>query len=170
MTGPIPLRAALWMALLLPSMAVLFSPGAPALAATPTADPPARMCARLGTDDTLRPVPASLAPAVNATFHMKMPPAMVARGTVYRCVDGKVKVCTTGANLPCGKADQSKTPGPGIVAWCRERPDVTFVPAAATGHDTIWEWRCRNGVPQVDKQVLHVDPRGFVAETWKELH
>ncbi|MBN8875224.1 MAG: hypothetical protein J0H67_20500 [Rhodospirillales bacterium] len=162
MSGPHSLSAILLAAALFPLVG-------PARAAPQAAEPPARVCARLKTDDTLRPVPEALAPAVNATFHTKMPAAMVARGTVFRCVDGKVKVCTTGANLPCGKADQSQTPGPGIVAWCRERPEVTFVPAAAAGHDTIWEWRCRNGVPKVGKQVLHVDPRGFVVETWREL-
>jgi hypothetical protein len=101
---------------------------------------------------------------------MKMPPAMVSRSTVFRCVDHRVKVCTVGANLPCGKADRSRVPSTGTRAWCREHPGADFVPAAATGHDTIYEWRCRGSVPQVGRRVLRVDERGFVADFWRQLH
>jgi hypothetical protein len=38
-----------------------------------------------------------------------------------------------------------------------------------TGHNTIYEWQCRAGTPLISHQVLHVDPRGFVAEFWKRL-
>jgi len=40
-----------------------------------------RLCGGIGTDDTLRPVPASLGPAVNTVFGMSMPPAQAARMT-----------------------------------------------------------------------------------------
>jgi hypothetical protein len=39
----------------------------------------------------------------------------------------------------------------------------------ASGHDTIYAWRCRAGVPEIAGQTLHVDPRGFIAEFWRAL-
>jgi hypothetical protein len=48
-----------------------------------TGEAPAARCARLGTDDTLLPVPESLAIEVNAAFGTAMPPASVAATTVY---------------------------------------------------------------------------------------
>jgi hypothetical protein len=90
-------------------------------------------------------------------------------GTVYRCAAGRVMVCTVGANLPCGKANASRAPGAGVLRWCHDNPNAADVPAAATGHDTIYQWRCGDGVPQIVRQTLHVDPRGFVAEFWKVL-
>ncbi len=98
-----------------------------------------------------------------------MPARVAVETTVFRCVAGRVMACTTGANLPCGKANTDRTPAPGIVQWCHDNPDAAVVPAAATGHDTIFQWRCKSGAPLISRQVLHVDPRGFVAEFWKRL-
>lgn len=78
-------------------------------------------------------------------------------------------VCTAGANLPCGKANTSRTPGAGIVQWCRDNPAASFVPAVATGHDTIYEWACRSGTPQIVRQTFDVDSRGFITQVWKPL-
>jgi hypothetical protein len=89
--------------------------------------------------------------------------------TVFRCSQGRVMVCTVGANLPCGKANASRVPTQGTVQWCRANPGADFVPAAASGHDTIYEWRCRDGEPRIVRQMLRVDSRGFVAEFWKTL-
>ena len=130
---------------------------------------PAARCAKLGTDSTLLPVPESLAAQVNAVFGTAMPPGMVAATTVYRCAQGHVLVCTTGANLPCGPANTSRVPGEGAVAWCKQNPDSDYVPAYATGHDTIFIWRCRKGVAEVEKQVFEVDAQGFVKRFWKAL-
>ena len=133
------------------------------------AETPAAACARTGTDDTARPIPESLVPAVNAVFGTALPAEVAVRSTVFRCSDGKVLVCTAGANLPCGPANASPTPAAGAVEWCRGNPESDFVPAVAVGHDTIFAWRCRGGAPAIDRQVLTVDPRGFVAEYWKAL-
>jgi hypothetical protein len=129
---------------------------------------PVQTCAGVGVDDTLRPIPASLVPAVNALFHSRMPTQMALDSTVFRCAEGHVLVCTTGANLPCGKANVSRTSA-GAAEWCRTNPDATFVPAVATGHDTIYQWRCRNGSPDIVRQTSAVDPRGFVARYWRRL-
>lgn len=133
------------------------------------AQTPAEVCKSVGTDDTTHPVPEALAPAVNTAFKMRMPAKMVADTTVFRCVGGHVMACTTGANLPCGQANASRTPNAGMVQWCHDKPDENFIPAYMTGHDTIYQWDCHGGSPRVVRQTWHVDPRGFVAEFWKPL-
>jgi hypothetical protein len=133
------------------------------------AETPAALCKRIGTDDTTRPIPVDLVPAVNAAFGMHLTARTAMATTVFRCADHRVMVCTVGANLPCGKANTSRAPNPGVIQWCRDNPDASFIPAAATGHDTIYQWRCHAGTPQIARQTLHVDPRGFVAEFWKRL-
>jgi hypothetical protein len=134
-----------------------------------SAAPPAAYCQRAGTDDTMRPIPETLAPAVNAAFGTRMPARVAMDTTVFRCADHRVMVCTVGANLPCGKADTSRAPNPGAIQWCRDNPNAGFVPAATTGHDTIYTWHCHNSTPRIARQTLHVDPRGFIAEFWKPL-
>lgn len=135
---------------------------------TPRAQTPGEICAQVGTDDTLRPIPASLVPDVNVLFHTAMPPDVAVRMTVFRCDGGHVLLCGMGANLPCGKADTS-TINIGGEQWCREHPNDGFIPAYATGHATIFEWHCLGRQPAVVREVLHVDPRGFIAEFWREL-
>lgn len=133
------------------------------------AETPAAFCQRVGTDDTTRPIPEALVPAANVVFGTSMPARIMMDTTVYRCAAGHVLVCTVGANLPCGKANTSRAPGAGLVQWCRANPDATSIPAAVTGHDTIYQWSCQAGAPRIDRQALHADPRGFVAEFWKRL-
>jgi hypothetical protein len=130
---------------------------------------PASVCTRIGTDDTLRPIPESLVPSINRAFGTTMPARMGIDTTVYRCSGRHVLVCTMGASLPCGKANTSRAPGPGAIAWCRDHPNAAFIPAVATGNDTIFSWRCRDDVPRADRQVLDVDPRGFIGTYWKLL-
>ncbi len=134
----------------------------------PHAETPAAFCARVDTDDTLRPIPAALVPAVNAAFHSAMPADVATRMTVFRCADRRVLVCTVGANLPCDKADTSRV-SVGGAHWCEEHPDAPFIPAYATGHVTIFDWRCRDGAAVIAKQQFQVDRRGFVAEFWRQL-
>src|SRR5215469_4001615 len=148
------------------AMIVLMAAGA----AYARAETPAAFCQRIGTDDAARPIPEALVPAVNALFDLRMPADEAVATTVFRCAGGRVTVCTTGANLPCGKANTSRKANPGMRWWCHDNPDTRFIPAAATGRDTIYAWRCRDGEPMVVRQRLHVDPRGFVAEFWKVLH
>jgi hypothetical protein len=132
------------------------------------AETPGAFCARVGTDDTLRPIPATLVPAVNQAFHTAMPADVATRMTVFRCADGRVLACGVGANLPCEKADTSRV-SVGGARWCEEHPDAPFIPAYATGHATIFDWRCRDGAALIAKQRFTVDRRGFVAEFWRWL-
>ena len=133
------------------------------------AETPAAFCQRVGTDDTTRPIPEALVPVANTAFGTSMPARIAQDTTVYRCAAGHVLACTVGANLPCGKANTSRTPGEGLVQWCRANPDAATIPAAVTGHDTLYEWSCHAGAPGIVRQTLHADPRGFVAEFWKRL-
>jgi len=139
-----------------------------ACAAAAHAETPAAFCARVGADDTLRPIPAALAPAVNAAFRTAMPSDVAMRMTVFRCADRRVLVCSVGANLPCGKADTSRV-NVGAAQWCKEHRDAPSIPAAETGHATIFDWRCRNGRPVITEQRFRVDRRGFIAEFWRAL-
>jgi hypothetical protein len=138
-----------------------------AAAAPARAETPGEVCAGVGTDDTARPVAAAFAPTVNALFGTRLPAEMVGQTTVFRCDGGRALVCMAGANLPCGKADAARAPSPGLAQWCRENPDAANVPAYVTGHDTIFTWHCVGERAEVARQVLSLDPRGFVAEMWK---
>ncbi len=133
------------------------------------AETPAGRCANVGTDNTLLPVPESLASRVNAVFGTSMPDDVVAATTMYRCAAGQVMVCTAGANLPCGLADTSRVPGTGEIAWCKDNPEADFIPAFATGHDTIFAWRCRAGAAEIQKRILDVDAQGFIGQFWKKI-
>lgn len=153
------------LSLVLVALSTIVALGPPsARAATPAA-----ICARIGSDDVVRPIPQSLVPAVNRMFGTAMPTRVAMSTTVFRCAEGHALVCTAGANLPCGRANTSRTPGPGSVDWCRDHPEATSIPAVATGHDTIFTWRCRGGTPLIDRQALEVDARGFVSQYWKSL-
>ena len=132
------------------------------------AETPEQICARLGADDAVRPLPSSLVDAVNRLFDTRMPDAVAVKTTVYRCAGRQVLVCTTGANLPCGKADTQRT-SVGATEWCREHPDAAFVPKVATGQPTIYEWRCDGRTATIAAQTSTVDPRGFIAIYWRPL-
>ena len=89
------------------------------------------------------------------------------RNSFWRCMGGKVYACTVGANIPCeSKADTRNTPNEGITNWCNSNPSADFMPAVATGRETVYEWRCTNGAPQIVKQVLTPDARGFISVFW----
>jgi hypothetical protein len=133
------------------------------------AETPAATCARLGAAATPQVIPADLVPAVNAAFGTSMPVGVAIATTVFRCADGHVLVCTTGANLPCGPANTNREPGPGAIAWCRDHPDRAGIPAVATGHDTIFAWRCKDHTPRIDRQLYTVDGFGFITQYWKQL-
>lgn len=139
--------------------------GAPAARAAS----PQEFCQAAGTDDALRPIPDSLVPAAVRLFGLSaMPTEAVRNGTYFRCFEGHVFVCNVGANLPCGKAD-TRSELAGANDWCMKNPDSDFIPMYVTGHDTIYGWRCKGTSAVTTGQVFHVDPRGFVAEMWKEV-
>ena len=121
------------------------------------------MCTRISTDDTLRPYRKAWCRRSMRRSARRCRRAWPWTRPCSAVPTGHVLVCTAGANLPCGRANTSRTPGPGVVAWCRDHPNAAFIPAVATGHDTIFAWRCQGGVPQIGRQISDVDPRGFIA-------
>jgi hypothetical protein len=94
------------------------------------------------------------------------PNELFTNGGYWRCMDGKVYACTVGANLPCAaKANTNKTPTQAETDFCQANPTAD-IPAVVTGHESIYAWTCKQGKPQIDQQVFHVDPQGFIAEIW----
>lgn len=127
-------------------------------------------CAKVGDDDKAKPIPAALVPQARQLFGFsrETPNAVIRNGTSYRCMGGKAWLCNVGANLVCGKANAAKNL-PGAAAFCKDNPGSDMIPMAATGHDTIYEWKCVGPNAQIVRQVVAVDPRGFIAENWKPL-
>jgi hypothetical protein len=54
------------------------------------AEAPAAICARVGHDDTTRPIPEIVVPAVNALFGTRMSISQAVDTTVCRCANGHV--------------------------------------------------------------------------------
>ena len=85
-------------------------------------------------------------------------------------MNGDVYACFVGANLPCdAKANTDRTPTQEEVEFCQANPDSEFIPAVVTGRETIFEWRCREGIPEVVRQVWQADEQGFLSEIWYEI-
>lgn len=98
------------------------------------------------------------------------PEDMLKASTFWRCMDGQVMVCNAGANLPCeAKANSDKTPTHAMSDYCKDNPEVDFIPMAVTGHDTIYDWSCEQGVAKVGEQISKVDAAGFIANIWYAL-
>ena len=132
------------------------------------AEPEGDTCRGPGTGKTILPTPGSLVGAVAAAFGAHMPPAEVAAQSVIRCDNGVVLACMTGANLNCGKADVGTTSAGGD-AWCREHPNASFIPMFATGHATVYAWRCDGTRAVPERQAQAVDAQGYVAGNWRRV-
>jgi hypothetical protein len=97
-------------------------------------------------------------------------PDYIRNTTTWRCMDGKVFICMTGANLPClEKADTRRIPTEAMNDFCKANPDLDYIPAAATGRSTVYEWRCSGTKPVVVKQVSIPDKQGYRSDIWFEL-
>ena len=95
------------------------------------------------------------------------PVAVFSQGTFWRCMDKQVYACFVGANLPCdSKANTSQTPAAPLNDYCKANPNADFIPAAVTGHDTIYAWACKDGLAVTSSQVFHVDAQGYIREIW----
>lgn len=144
--------------------------GTPLMCAEAVAQDVRAHCSQVGTDDQVRSIPKSLIPAARRTFGIstKTSDRLVQAGTAVRCMNGMALLCNYGANLVCAKADISRN-SPGAEEFCRENPDSIGVPMSATGHATIYEWKCVGPQPHIVGQVNQVDARGFIADNWKPL-
>ncbi len=141
-----------------------------------TFDDPFAYCATVGTIDRTdaryvgpgfpEAVREGLAVALGVPVPTFTPPAA---GIFLRCYQSELQACTVGANLNCGKADTSTVPNQGMVQYCRANPESDFIPLSIVGHEGIYAWQCRAGQAVIQRQVLHVDPRGFVKEFWHSI-
>jgi len=154
------------------------TPGAaPANAAATFADPWA-YCAAAQTIDapdaryTGPAMPDALAAGLQRaiTGKAETPSPAITGNSFWRCMGGKVYACTVGANLPCqSKANTSATPTEAMTGFCKEQPNADAIPMYITGHETIYEWLCKDGTPQVSKQIAEVDAGGFIKGIWYEI-
>ncbi len=146
----------------------------PAATQVSTFGDPFAYCAAVGNVDapdaryTGAPMPDVIVKGLQKAFNAPDAPlALFARSSFWRCMDGKVYACNVGANIPCqSKADSRTTPNQGMTDWCNSNPNTDVIPAAAAGRETIYEWRCTNGAPQIVKQVFTPDARGFISAFW----
>lgn len=139
---------------------------------------PFAYCSAVGTIDTPDEqytgpdVPEEVVAALRKAMEMPddTPAEWVSNGTVWRCMDGKVWACFVGANLPCtAKADTNDTPSPAMEEFCKADLNSDFIPAAVTGRETVYEWRCTDGVPKVVKQAFETDAQDYLSDFWYEL-
>src|SRR5260370_1147479 len=131
-----------------------------ALASGASAQDAVRLCRGVGTDDTLRAISSSLVPAAKRLFGLRMQSAQVQGATVFRCAEGRVLLCTWGADLPCGKANtQHRLPG--AEAWCRDHLDM--IPTFPTGSDTVYPCPSPAGVPAIFLQPPDPHPPRFLS-------
>ncbi|SEE04520.1 hypothetical protein SAMN05444161_4708 [Rhizobiales bacterium GAS191] len=126
----------------------------------------ASLCAGKGTVDGTTPIPQSLMESASHLFESDAADFMAS--TVYRCMNNEVWLCNYGANLVCDKANTNRT-NPGAAQWCEENRGASSVPMAASGHDTIYSWRCVGRKAQIAGVIAKVDPRGYIASNWKRL-
>jgi len=110
---------------------------------------------------------AGLRKALNGT---NIPDDILKAGSFWRCMEGKVYACFTGADIPCmAKADTTKTPDVAMLKFCTDSPEAGIIHAYVTGRMTVYSWRCRHGLPETVEQVAWPDSRGFIANHWYEI-
>ncbi len=134
-------------------------------------------CAAVGTADTPGlpyngpAMPESVARGLQKAMNVPDTPLdILQQGSTWRCMDGQVYACFVGANLPCAaQGDTSQTPTQAEILYCQQNPDSDFIPAAVTGRETVYEWRCAAGSPEVVRQVSETDAQGFMADIWYPL-
>lgn len=134
---------------------------APAAAASGVA-----LCASEAGPRAPAPVPKDLEAAVAKTFGL--PVELVRRGAFVRCVGGRLLACLVGANLNCGKANTRRSL-PGASEYCRANPGANDIPMFATGHDTVYAWRCVGKRAVAGKALVSVDAHGYDGGNWKEI-
>ena len=131
-----------------------------------------KLCKREVNDDTVRDYQPSLHDAALRAFKKFFPDAaqkpadnMLAGQAKFRCMSGKVYACFIGANLPCSKMNTEKS-NAGADAFCKDNPTADSVPMVATGHDTIYSYRCKDGRAEIARKLYQLDQRGFAQSLW----
>jgi hypothetical protein len=83
-------------------------------------------------------------------------------------MNGRLLACFVGANLPCGKMNTARD-NRGADEYCRANANTDVVPAFATGHDTIYSYRCASGRAVIVGRTFALDARGFAAKLWAPI-
>ncbi len=122
-------------------------------------------CAAGAGRQSAAPVPKELQSAVAKAFGISVDQARHAK---VRCAGGRLMACWVGANLDCGKANVHRRLV-GASAWCRDHPGSESIPMVATGHDTIYDWRCEGRRAVAGKPNRALDARGYIVDNWKRL-
>jgi len=146
-------------------------------AAPETYSDPFEYCGAMDTVDapdaafTGPQVPESVALGLQTALNAPDTPlSMLQGGTSWRCMGGDVYACFVGANLPCdAKANTDQTPKQEEIDFCTQNPDSDFIPAVVTGRETVYEWRCTAGVPEIVRQVFQPDAQGFISDIWYQI-
>lgn len=132
-------------------------------------------CAKIRNDDRLRPYDPALRPGFVRAYRRLFPnakggqsDAMLRAQGAFRCMDGKLVACFTGANLPCGKLDPARDSA-GAEAFCRANPQAQEVPRVATGHAAEFTFRCQGTHAEVSGTAWTRDDRGFAKDLWAPL-
>jgi hypothetical protein len=156
----------------------ILSAGSGAASATETCaaavtDDPFAYCARIGSIDKPNggnsPVPPALLPYLRPTLGLSSEAPLTPETFYWRCMDRAVYICATGANIRCDiKADRAKR-NSGADSYCRENRDAVFVPAYASGHDTIYEWSCAAGLAVRGKRTSQTDHRAYRTDIWHRV-
>jgi hypothetical protein len=140
-------------------VAVGFAPPPPAFAAS-------AYCLGGPGRQVAQKVPEALLAAVAKTFEIGPDEARAA--AFVRCVGSRLMACWIGANLDCDKADTRRSLQ-GAADWCDQHPGADNVPMVATGHDTIYDWRCVGRRAVAGRILSPVDAQGYIADNWREL-
>lgn len=160
-------------------LALLVGSGYPALASA-TADgqtytDPFAYCAAVGTVDSPdarwagSPVPVAVARGLARALNVPMGEHFQ-KGTYWRCMGGQVYACTVGANIPClSPANTSRTPTPGMIAYCQTNSNADFIPMYVRDRANIYDWRCQGGHPVITRQINQPDARGYLKNFWYRI-
>ncbi|MBV9589724.1 MAG: hypothetical protein JO310_09000, partial [Hyphomicrobiales bacterium] len=68
----------------------------------------------------------------------------------------------------CGRLNTSRQ-NEGAENFCRTDPEADFVPLVATGHDSIYAYRCHDGKAEILRVSYELDERGFAKSLWMVL-
>jgi len=131
---------------------------------------PFAYCSQVGSIDVpaggSSPIPLVLKAYVSKARGLPSDLGFSAKRYFWRCMDGAVYICDTGADIPCdAKADLAKS-NLGAESYCRENLGAALVPAYATGHRSIYNWHCSAGRAVPGKKLFKVDARGFQTDFW----
>ncbi|HSJ56157.1 MAG TPA: DUF333 domain-containing protein, partial [Anaerolineae bacterium] len=138
---------------------------------------PFAYCATVGTADAPGPeytgpdMPGAVVQGLRGALNVPETPLdVLENGSFWRCMDGEVYACFVGANLPCeAKADTDRTPTQEETDFCQANPNSDLVPAVVTGRETVYEWRCREGTPEIVRQLFEPDAQGYLPDIWYRI-